>query len=238
MYLNNPYGVLVILLIASCGEFSEYKVTDQIYFDVSIENKYVGTIILGLFGEVAPVTCENFKQIAIKGIEGKRYDGTKFHTAIERIMIQGGDIVNNDGSGSISIYGEYFDDENFDIEPESSGLLMMANNGPNTNGCQFLITTMPVPWLYGKNVVFGKVLKGADVVHKIEHLKTDVEDHILKSVNIIESGLIETKPFYETTKNYELTLWAWIKAGWFPLGFSFAVLGIFQYILMQLNKFD
>ncbi|KAJ8960951.1 hypothetical protein NQ318_020252 [Aromia moschata] len=176
-------------------ECTDYKITDRVYFDVKIEDEYVGRIILGLFGEIAPKTCENFKQIATTGINGKSYVGTKFHTAIKRIMIQGGDIVNNDGTGSMSIYGECFEDETFAINPDSGGLLVMANKGPHTNGCQFLITTMATPWLEGRNVVFGKVLKGADVVHTIEHLKTDIDDHILKSVTISKSGLLETQPF-------------------------------------------
>lgn len=44
-------------------------------------------------------------------------------------MLLGGDIVNNDGTGSVSIYGEYFDDESFEIKPDSAGLLIMANRG-------------------------------------------------------------------------------------------------------------
>ncbi|CAH1109084.1 unnamed protein product [Psylliodes chrysocephalus] len=230
--------LFLILTIAPLYQCSSYKVTDQVYFDIQIENEFLGRIIFGLFGEVAPKTCKNFKELATNGINGKTYVGTKFHSAITRIMIQGGDIVNNDGTGSISIYGKYFDDENFTIKHNSPGLLAMANQGPNKNGCQFLITTMACPWLDEKNVIFGKVIKGAEVVHRIEHLKTDVNEKILKHVFVSDAGIIETNPFYENSKNYELTFWAWIKAGWFPLSFSFAILGFFQYIMAQLNKYE
>lgn len=68
---------------------SEYIVTDQIYFDVAINHEYLGRITLGLFGEVAPKTVKNFKEIAVNGIKGKTYLGTKFHTAIKKVMILG-----------------------------------------------------------------------------------------------------------------------------------------------------
>ncbi|CAG9853850.1 unnamed protein product [Phyllotreta striolata] len=232
------FVVFIFLLIVSRNECKKYKITDQVYFDVQIDNEFLGKIIIGLFGEVAPLTCRNFIELATIGVDGKTYVGTKFHTSIQRIMIQGGDIENDDGTGSMSIYGRYFDDENFTIKHESAGLVAMANSGPNTNGCQFIITTMACPWLDEKNVIFGKVIKGAEVVHKIEHLKTDVNDKILRKVFISGAGVIKTDPFYETPKNYELSLWAWLKAGWFPLSFSFAILIFFQFIMAQLNKYE
>ncbi|CAG9826173.1 unnamed protein product [Diabrotica balteata] len=230
--------IVLLLVIASYVQGSEYKITDQVYFDIQVEDEFLGRIVLGLFGEVAPKTCKNFKELVKNGVNGKTYVGTKFHTALRKVMIQGGDIVNNDGTGSVSIYGEYFDDETFLIKHESAGLLAMANVGPDTNGCQFLITTMACPWLDGKNVIFGKVLKGAGVVHKIEHMKTDIYDQLVNHIFISNAGIIDTTPFYEKAKNYELTFWAWIKAGWFPLSFSFAILGFFQFIMAQLNKYE
>lgn len=79
-----------------------------------------------------------------------------------------GDIVHGNGRGSISIYGKYFEDENLTINHTGPGFLGMANRGPNTNGCQFYITTMAAPWINGQHTIFGKVVKGAAYVHVIE----------------------------------------------------------------------
>lgn len=121
----------------------------------------MGRIVLGLFGDNSPKTVRSFKEICLKGIDGLSYNGTRFHRVIRKFMIQGGDILNGDGTGSTSIYGDYFEDENLTINHTAPGFLGMANQGPDTNGCQFYITTIATPWLDGKHTVFGKVVKGS-----------------------------------------------------------------------------
>jgi len=104
-------------------------VTKQVYLDIKIGDRDAGKLIIGLFGENAPKTVENFFTLATTGLNGKTYKGTKFHRVIKRFMIQGGDLDKGDGSGSTSIYGKYFDDEAFEVKHTTPGMLSMANAG-------------------------------------------------------------------------------------------------------------
>eukprot|EP00276_Gloeochaete_wittrockiana_P011012 CAMPEP_0184660094 /NCGR_PEP_ID=MMETSP0308-20130426/32491_1 /TAXON_ID=38269 /ORGANISM="Gloeochaete witrockiana, Strain SAG 46.84" /LENGTH=174 /DNA_ID=CAMNT_0027100443 /DNA_START=23 /DNA_END=547 /DNA_ORIENTATION=- len=145
-----------------------------VFFDITIGGYNAGRVKMELFADKVPKTAENFRQLCTG--EYKKagipvgYKGCAFHRIIKDFMIQGGDFVKGDGTGRLSIYGDKFADESFDMKHTAPGLLSMANSGPNTNGCQFFITCAPSDWLDGKHVVFGKVIDGLLTIRKVENV--------------------------------------------------------------------
>ena len=134
-----------------------------------------GTFEIELFEDKAPITVKNFIDLAEKGF----YDGLIFHRVIDGFMIQGGD-PNGTGTGGP---GYVIPDEfHEDLRHDSEGVLSMANAGPNTGGSQFFITLAATPWLDGHHSVFGKVVKGMDVVREIGKVDTDFQDKPLAKV--------------------------------------------------------
>jgi len=148
--------------------------SENVFFDVSIAGKPAKRIEFKLYDDVVPKTAANFRALARGDAVSQRtgapirYKGSKFHRIIPNFMLQGGDFTNHNGTGGESIYGHKFPDENFKKKHTIPGLLSMANAGPNTNGSQFFITTVPCEWLDGRHVVFGEVVNGLDVVKEVE----------------------------------------------------------------------
>ncbi|MCF6154304.1 MAG: peptidylprolyl isomerase [Candidatus Brocadia sp.] len=133
-----------------------------------------GTIKIELYPKYAPKTVNNFVFLAQEGF----YDGVSFHRVISNFMIQGGDPTGSGRGGP----GYKFEDEvKGNPLTHDTGVISMANAGPNTNGSQFFITHSPQPHLNGMHTVFGKVVDGQDVVNAIR------QGDIMTKVTISES---------------------------------------------------
>lgn len=170
----------------------------RVFFDVTIGGKPAGQVVMKLFHKTVPKTCDNFKALCTgeKGIgktTGKplHFKGSAFHRIVPGFVIQGGDFSKGDGTGGESIFGGEFQDENFKYTHNKAGMLSMANAGKNTNGSQFFITLDETPFLDGKHVVFGKVLRGMDVVRAIAEVPTDDDERPKQKVVIADCGVLE-----------------------------------------------
>ena|SRR5271157_6518923 len=144
----------------------EWKNPPEMQIDPAKKYKAVieasrGVIELELYPQHAPKTVNNFVFLAKEGF----YDDVSFHRVIKNFMIQGGDPTGTGRGGP----GYKFEDE-LKENPlkHETGVISMANSGPNTNGSQFFITHSPQPHLNGRHTVFGKVVSGQDIVDAIQ----------------------------------------------------------------------
>lgn len=151
-----------------------------------------GKIVCRLFEKETPKTVENFLGLAegtkefIDPKTGQKtkkrfYDGLIFHRVIPNFMIQGGCPLGNGRGGP----GYSFEDELVqNLKFDQPGRLAMANAGSNTNGSQFFITEAATPWLDGHHTIFGQVIEGQDVVHKIATSERGTQDKPVKDIKI------------------------------------------------------
>ncbi|MBP2030712.1 peptidyl-prolyl cis-trans isomerase B (cyclophilin B) [Methanohalophilus levihalophilus] len=119
-----------------------------------------GDIVLELFEKDAPKTVANFEKLIKQGF----YNGLTFHRVISDFVIQGG-CPKGDGTGGPGWTIKCETKGN--PQKHGTGALSMAHAGKNTGGSQFFITHSPQPHLDGVHTVFGKVIDGMDVVHKV-----------------------------------------------------------------------
>lgn len=188
--LTSIAGAALFANITSAPAYASPEITQKVFFDITVDAKPVGRIVLGLYGNDVPKTVENFRALST-GEKGFGYKNCILHRIIKGFVLQGGDFEAGNGIGGRSIYGRTFADENLTI-PHETYCLSMANRGPNTNGSQFFITTGETPWLNGRHVVFGKVIDGVDVVQQLENLPVQQgSNRPLSRVEIAECGVLD-----------------------------------------------
>jgi len=182
-------------------ERADRTITSKVTFEITFGNEMIGNITFGLFGRNCPKTVRNFVTLANPNRpDGEGYRGSKIHRIVKGFAFQGGDYLNNDGSGGWSIYGRYFRDENFAIK-HFPFCLSMANSGVNTNASQFFVPVIRTSWLDGKHVVFGQVLFGHKIAKQINDIKTNAYDRPYRQVWISNTWVeVYKKDFLRKTE--------------------------------------
>jgi peptidyl-prolyl cis-trans isomerase A (cyclophilin A) len=152
----------------------------------------MGDMIAKLFEKEAPNTVANFVGLSRgtrewkepstqKWVKRPLYKNVLCHRVIPNFMVQCGDPTGTGRGGP----GYAFADElSANLRHDRGGLLSMANRGPNTNGSQFFITEAPAPHLDGRHAIFGEVVKNADLISRIAHVKVDADDRPVDDVTL------------------------------------------------------
>ena len=172
--------LLMVLMTTGCmaGNNNGKGANDKVANRIAVFDTNMGVFEVELTEDKTPITTENFIKLAEDGY----YDGVIFHRVIDGFMIQSGDPTGTGmGGPGYNIKDEFVPE----LRHESEGILSMANTGrPNTGGSQFFITLAPTPWLDDHHAVFGKVVKGLEVVREIGHVKTGAQDRPVHDVVI------------------------------------------------------
>ena len=173
----------LVFMTTACaaGSFWDFKKDEgesKVANRIAVFDTNMGEFEIELFEDKTPITTKNFIDLAQDGF----YDGVIFHRIIDGFMIQGGDPTGTGMGGPGYTIEDEFTPE---LTHESEGILSMANTGrPHTGGSQFFITLAATPWLDGHHTVFGKVVKGIEVVREIGHVKTGPQDRPVHDVVI------------------------------------------------------
>lgn len=146
----------------------------------------LGVIDLEIHCDFVPRTACNF----IGLVENGAYNGSIFHRCIPDFMVQGGKPAKK-GEPETSLWGDAFRDE-FDprLTHSGGGILSMANKGSHTNLRQFFITFKSAPHLDRKHSIFGRVVKGMDVLKSIESVPTDKKDRPVEDITIMNAEVL------------------------------------------------
>jgi cyclophilin family peptidyl-prolyl cis-trans isomerase len=159
------------------------------FLELTMGGEKIGRLIFVLCEDLLPKTCENFKQLC----EGKgeyKYEDTVIHRIVRNQLIMGGDVEMQEGRGGHSALGQqYFKDEAFVGQHNSFGILSMINGGIETNNSQFFVTLTPQKQLNGRNVAFGYLENGKQVLDKCAATFT-FQQKPLNKIVVSKAGLL------------------------------------------------
>lgn len=166
------------------------------FLDVSIGGAQAERIVVELAKDVVPKTATNFAKLCGEGFSSAlgagSFKNSKIHNITKGTYVVGGDVLHGNGTGGHAALEEgkrFFDDENFALQFSEEGVLGMANAGVNKNASQFFISLRALPHLNGRNVAFGKVVEGMNVLKSIEGVYC-VKGKPLSEVQITDCGLL------------------------------------------------
>ena len=176
-------GVVILLIIIGASIYTWGPKPDMLETQTASKNQIavivtnMGTMEFEIYEDKVPITANNFISLANQGF----YDGVIFHRVVKGFVIQGGDPTGTGTGGSGKTIPDEFVPE---LKHDSAGVLSMANSGPNTGSSQFFITLAPAPHLDGKHSIFGKLVKGEDVLMAIGSVEVGDGDRPLNDVTM------------------------------------------------------
>ena len=170
-------------------DITQYSTAPPLTIDVTARytatiRTTVGTMVIELFAEQAPITVNSFVFLANEGF----YDDVLFHRTIPSFMIQGGDPT---GTGTAGPGYQFQDEFVAELTFDEPGILAMANSGPATNGSQFFVTTVPTPHLNGAHTIFGRITQGQDVADAISNTPTSGQNRPTTPVVILGIDIVK-----------------------------------------------
>jgi len=189
---------------------SEYQLRNHVFLTLQHGDSPLGRLVFKLYDEYAPQACHNFRSICEqKNDFGLTYEGTKLHKLEKGQAIYGGDMDNGDGTGGRSIFGKPFVDEVNPLKHDDAGVLSMVHTRADSNTSLFLISLAAAPELDEKNVVFGRIIAGAEFLPLLDSVAIHDQGHHptlrpVEDITILSCGLYSLINKGEDAGNDEL----------------------------------
>ena len=171
---------------------NEYRIPPKELPIAIIDVADFGVIEAELYPHIAPNTVNNFIHLANTNF----YDNLTFHRIVKNFVIQGGCPEGNGmGGPGYKIRGEFTKNKFKNDLKHTEGVLSMArSHAKNSGGSQFFIVTKNAPHLNNNYAGFGKVIKGLDIVHKIENSESIGHNIIINSIRVDTKGVMYSEP--------------------------------------------